>query len=378
MTFKFVVASDSFKESCTSKEACEAMEKGIKKVFPKADVIHAPMADGGEGTTQALVESTNGEYVTKKVKGPLGNTIPAKIGILGGGKTAVVEMASASGIHLVAKEKRNPYLTSTFGTGELIKHCLDMNIKHIILGIGGSATNDGGIGMAKALGTRFLNSSGNDVPEGGGYLHLLSKIDITNIDARLNDCEISVASDVTNPLCGPDGASNVFGPQKGATPEMVEKLDKNLHHYDTIIQKDLGKNIGKIPGSGAAGGLGAGLLAFTNCELQPGIELVTEYAGLKEKLKGAHYCFTGEGQIDFQTKFGKTPYGVMKAAKEVDKNTKVVAIAGSVGEGVEELYDVGFDGVFSTIPEPKTLEELLINGEDNIAKTVESICRLIK
>ena len=375
---KFVVASDSFKESCTAKEACQAMEKGIKKVFPKANITHAPMADGGEGTTQALVESTKGKYVAKEVKDPLGNTITADIGILGEGKTAVIEMANASGIHLVPKEKRNPLLTSTFGTGELIKHCLDMSINHIILGIGGSATNDGGTGMAKALGVRFLDASGSSLPEGGGQLHNLSNIDRSNIDSRLNDCLISVASDVSNPLYGPDGASNVFGPQKGATPEMIKKLDENLQHYDSIIQKDLNKNIGKIPGSGAAGGLGAGLLAFTHCELQAGIELVTKYAGLKEKLENSDYCFTGEGQIDFQTKFGKTPYGVMKAAKEVDEAIKVVAIAGSVGEGVEELYEEGFDGVFSTIPEPKSLDELLIDGEKNITKTVESICRLIK
>jgi len=375
---KFVVASDSYKESCTAKEASLAMEKGIKRVFPKANVVHAPMADGGEGTTQALVESTNGKYVTKEVQDPLGNTIKADIGVLGDGKTAVIEMANASGIHLVPKEKRNPLSTSTFGTGELIKHCLDMGINHIILGIGGSATNDGGMGMAKALGVRFLNSSGESLSEGGGQLGDLSKIDISNIDSRLKDSLISVASDVSNPLCGSNGASNVFGPQKGATPEVIKELDENLQHYDSIIQKDLNKNIGEIPGSGAAGGLGAGLIAFTNCELQPGIELVTEYAGLKEKLADADYCFTGEGQIDFQTKFGKTPYGVMKAAKEVDEDIKVVAIAGSVGEGVEELYEEGFDGVFSTIPEPQSLDELLANGEENITKTVESICRLIK
>lgn len=378
MTMKFVVASDSYKESCTAKEASLAMEKGIKRVFPKASVVHAPMADGGEGTTQALVESTNGKYVTKEVQDPLGNMVTADIGILGDGKTAVIEMANASGIHLVPKEKRNPLSTSTFGTGELIKHCLDMGINHIILGIGGSATNDGGMGMAKALGVRFLNSSGESLSEGGGQLGDLSKIDTSNIDSRLKDSLISVASDVSNPLCGSDGASNVFGPQKGATPEMIKELDENLQHYDSIIQKDLNKNIGEIPGSGAAGGLGAGLIAFTNCELQPGIELVTEYAGLKEKLADADYCFTGEGQIDFQTKFGKTPYGVMKAAKEVDENIKVVAIAGSVGEGVEELYEEGFDGVFSTIPEPQSLDELLANGEENITKTVESVCRLIK
>lgn len=378
MSLKFVLAPDSFKESCTAQEVCVAMEKGIRRVFPEAEVVSVPMADGGEGTTRALVDPTNGRFVQKEVTGPLGNPITAEIGVLGDGETAVIEMASASGLHLVPKEKRNPYETSTFGTGELIKSCLDEGMTKIVLGIGGSATNDGGTGMAKALGVRFLDKEREELLEGGGYLHLLDKIDATNIHPGLADCQIFVASDVTNSLYGEDGASVVFGPQKGATPEMVEKLDANLRHYDKILQRDLRKDIAEVSGSGAAGGLGVGLLAFTYCSMENGVELIIEYAGLKEKLEGADYCFTGEGQMDFQTKFGKTPYGVMKAAKQVDPNIKVVAVAGSIGENIETLYEEGFDGIFSIIPRPSKLEDLLENGKENIAQTVESICRLIK
>jgi len=287
-------------------------------------------------------------------------------------------MASASGIHLVTKEDRNPLITSTYGTGQLIKECLDMGIQNIILGIGGSATNDGGSGMARALGIRFLDANGNDIPEGGGHLDQLDQIDLSGVHPGLAACEIAIASDVSNPLYGEHGASAVFGPQKGASPEMVQQLDKNLQHYDQIIQRDVHKNVGQIPGSGAAGGLGAGLLAFTNSHLETGINLVIEYTGLKDKLQGADYCLTGEGQIDFQTKFGKTPYGVMKTAKAIEPNIKVIAIAGSLGEDIETLYDEGFDGVFGTIPNASDLQTLLQDGKQNIQRTTESICHLIK
>ncbi|OYQ65180.1 glycerate kinase [Aerococcus sp. 1KP-2016] len=378
MPLKFVVAPDSFKESCTALEACQAMAAGIRRVFPDAEIVEVPMADGGEGTTQALVDATAGRIIEKEVTGPLGDPVVADLGILGDGQTAVIEMASASGIHLVTKEDRNPLITSTYGTGQLIKECLDMGIQNIILGIGGSATNDGGSGMARALGIRFIDANGNDIPEGGGHLDQLDQIDLSDVHPGLAACEIAIASDVSNPLYGEHGASAVFGPQKGATPEMVQKLDKNLQHYDQIIQRDVHKNVGQIPGSGAAGGLGAGLLAFTNSHLETGIDLVIEYTGLKDKLQGADYCLTGEGQIDFQTKFGKTPYGIMKTAKAVDPNIKVVAIAGSIGENIETLYEEGFDGVFGTIPKASDLQTLLQHGKENIQRTTESICRLIK
>lgn len=378
MPLKFVVAPDSFKESCTALEACQAMAAGIRRVFPDAEIVEVPMADGGEGTTQALVDATAGRIIEKEVTGPLGDPVVADLGILGDGQTAVIEMASASGIHLVTKEDRNPLITSTYGTGQLIKECLDMGIQNIILGIGGSATNDGGSGMARALGIRFLDANGNDIPEGGGHLDQLDQIDLSGVHPGLAACEIAIASDVSNPLYGEHGASAVFGPQKGASPEMVQQLDKNLQHYDQIIQRDVHKNVGQIPGSGAAGGLGAGLLAFTNSHLETGIDLVIEYTELKDKLQGADYCLTGEGQIDFQTKFGKTPYGVMKTAKAIEPNIKVIAIAGSIGDDIETLYDEGFDGVFGTIPKASDLQTLLQDGKQNIQRTTESICHLIK
>lgn len=375
---KFVLAPDSFKESMTAKEVCEAMESGIRKVFPDADIVHVPMADGGEGTVQALVDATGGTVVEKMVTGPLGTPVQAFYGLLGDKITAVIEMASASGIHYVNKETRNPLITTTYGTGELIKECLDNGCKKIILGIGGSATNDGGSGMARALGAVFMDENGNEIPQGGGYLSQLSRIDISNIHPKLAECVIEIASDVSNVLCGEEGASAVFGPQKGATPEMVRILDKNLEHYAQIVQRDIGREILSVPGGGAAGGLGAGLIAFTNCTMSKGIDIVIRYSDLKQKMEGADYCFTGEGQIDFQTKFGKTPYGVMKAAKEVDSGIRVVAVAGSLGRDIESLYEEGFTSIFGIIPTASDIETLLKTGKENIARTCQSICRLIK
>ncbi|SCP95559.1 glycerate kinase family protein [Anaerobium acetethylicum] len=375
---KFVLAPDSFKESMTAKEVCESMEYGIRKVFPDADIVHVPMADGGEGTVQALVDATVGTIAEMMVTGPLGSQVQAVYGILGDGTTAVIEMASASGIQYVNKETKNPLITTTYGTGELIKECLDRGCKKIILGIGGSATNDGGSGMARALGALFLDEDGNEIPQGGGYLSQLSKIDITQMHPKLAECMIEIASDVTNVLCGKEGASAVFGPQKGATPEMVSTLDRNLEHYANIVRRDIGRDILCAAGGGAAGGLGAGLIAFTNCKMSKGIDIVIRYSNLKEKLQGADYCFTGEGQIDFQTKFGKTPYGVMKAAKEVDPDIKVVAVAGCLGKDIESLYEEGFTSIFGIIPTASDIETLLKTGKENIARTCESICRLIK
>lgn len=375
---KFVLAPDSFKGSMTAKEVCEAMESGIRKVCPDAEIIHVPMADGGEGTTQALVDASNGTLVRKTVTGPLGNQVEAMYGILGDGQTAVIEMASASGIQLVDKNTKNPLITTTYGTGELIKECLNKGIKKIILGIGGSATNDGGAGMAAALGVKLLDRNGQEIPWGGGSLDKLDHIDVSEVDPRLADCSIEVACDVTNPLCGPTGASNVFGPQKGATKEMIEVLDRNLRHYANIILRDLGHDIAEKPGAGAAGGLGGGLLAFTKSTLKPGVEIVIEYANLREKLKGADFCFTGEGGIDFQTKFGKTPYGVARTAKDVSEDIIVLGVAGMIGEGIDSLYEVGFDAIFGIAPGASELEKLLLDGSVNIARTTENIVRLIK
>ncbi len=374
----FLLAPDSFKESMTAKEVCEAMEIGIKRAIPDAECIHVPMADGGEGTVQSLVDATGGILMMKEVTGPLGTPVMAQYGILGDGKTGVIEMASASGIHYVSKETKNPLITTTFGTGELIRECIEQGIIDIILGIGGSATNDGGTGMAAALGYKFLDKNGYELPLGGGYLGELDKIDTSEVIPQLKKVNILVASDVTNPLCGERGASAVFGPQKGATPEMVQLLDKNLRHYSKVVKEQIGIDMVDVPGAGAAGGLGGGLIAFTNSTMKKGIEIVIEYTNLKEKLQNVDYCFTGEGGIDFQTKFGKAPYGVAQAAKSVNRGIKVIALAGYVGQDVETLYDEGFDAIFGIVPGAADIDTLLVKGKENVGRTSESIARLLK
>ncbi|MGW9528187.1 glycerate kinase family protein [Paenibacillus terrae] len=372
----FVLAPDSFKESMTAKEVCIAMEKGLRKVYPAANYVHIPMADGGEGTVQSLVDATGGQLRYIEVTGPLGEPVTAAYGLLGDGTTAAIEMASASGIHLVNKDNKNPLKTTTYGTGELIRECLNQGIRKIIIGIGGSATNDGGTGMAEALGARFLDAKGNTLPRGGGSLGELASIDISSLDERLQQVQLIVACDVTNPLCGAHGASHVFGPQKGATPEMVQQLDANLAHYADVVKRQLGKDVRDLPGAGAAGGLGAGLLIFTQAVLQKGIEIVIEYTGLKQKLANADIVFTGEGGIDFQTKFGKTPYGVAQAAKQSGK--KVIAVAGYVGEGIDTLYQEGIDAVFGIVPGASELDKLLVEGPQNVERTCENIARLLQ
>lgn len=372
---KYVVAPDSFKESMTAKEVCNAMEKGIKKADPAAEVIKVPMADGGEGTVDSLVDTTNGQRVTVEVTGPLGNKISAYYGILGNGTTAVIEMAKASGLEIVEKEKRNPMITTTFGTGELIRDALDHNVKEIIIGLGGSSTNEGGSGMAQALGAKLLDQHKHQIPFGGGNLDKLDKIDISALDTRLQDTKIILASDVTNPLIGKDGASRVFGPQKGATPEMVEKLENNLQHYAKIIKRDLNKDVASVSGAGAAGGLGAGLMAFTTCEMRRGVDLAIEVTKLEEKIRDADYVFTGEGGTDFQTKFGKTPYGVAKLGKKYHK--PVISLAGYLGEGIDSLYSEGFTAIFGIIPGACDLPTALKNGPSNVVRTTENIVRLL-
>jgi glycerate kinase len=370
----FVLAPDSFKESMTAKEVCIAMEKGIKRALPEAECIQVPMADGGEGTVQSLVDATDGKILPVTVTGPLSTPVEASVGILGDGVTAVIEMASASGIHFVNKETKNPLITTTYGTGELIKAALDKGVQKIIIGIGGSATNDGGAGMAQALGVKLLDEKGEELGFGGGALGRLASVDVSGIDPRLKDTKIFVASDVTNPLCGERGASHVFGPQKGATPEMVQTLDANLAHYAAVLKEQLSKDLIDFPGAGAAGGLGAGLLAFTNAELRRGIELVIDFTGLERKVAKADFVLTGEGGIDFQTQYGKTPYGVAQAAKKYGK--PVIALAGYVGE-VDVLYDKGIDAIFGILPKATSLEEALASGQENIEKTAENIARLI-
>lgn len=373
---KFVLAPDSFKESMTAKEVCVAMEKGIRKVFSDAEIVHVPMADGGEGTVESLVDATNGykEYV--EVQGPLPKQkVRAYYGILEDKKTAVIEMAQASGLMLVDPKVRNPLVTTTYGTGELIKAALNKGVSTIIIGIGGSATVDGGIGMAQALGVKFTDKYGNNIEPTGSNLAKIDKISMENLDKRVKKVNFIIASDVENILTGKKGAAAVFGPQKGATPDEVELLDKGLIHYAEIIRRDIGKNVEDIAGSGAAGGLGAGLIAFLDAKLQSGVEVVANTVKLAEKISQADYVFTGEGGMDFQTKYGKTPFGVAQVAKKYQK--PVFAEAGYLGERIEELYDIGISAIFGIVDKSESIEESLEKGPQNVERTTENIARLI-
>lgn len=375
---KIVIAMDSFKGCMTALDASNAFEAGLRKAIENAQVIKLPMADGGEGTVQSLVDATNGKIIKEWVTGPLGEPVEAFYGLLGDGKTAVIEMAAASGLPLVPSEKRNPLITTTFGTGELIKKALEAGCREFLIGIGGSATNDGGAGMAQALGVRLLDTEGQELPFGGGALRSLAKIDITNIDCRLLESKITVACDVDNPLCGEGGAAHVYGPQKGASPEMVLQLDEALLHFAKIVSQDLDKEILDVKGSGAAGGLGGGMIAFLNAKLMRGIEMVIEKANLEEAVKGADLVITGEGQIDQQTIYGKTPIGVAKVAKKY--NIPVVAVAGSIGKNADIVHSHGIDCVFSLIDRPITLEAAMekSNAMEMMERSAEEIGNLIK
>jgi glycerate 2-kinase len=370
---KIVLAPDSFKGSLTANEACEAMEKGILRVYKNANIVKIPMADGGEGTLQSLIDATGGKIHHAMVRNPIGETIRASYGILGDGKTAVIEMAEASGLNLVPERLRNPMMTTTYGTGELILAALEKGCRHFILGIGGSATNDGGAGMAQALGAKLLDSSGREIGPGGGSLSNLHKIDISSLHPGLKECTFLVACDVDNPLCGPNGASAVFGPQKGASPSMVQQLDQNLEHLAKIIERDFGKKVKDVPGAGAAGGLGAGMLAFLDSKLKNGVDIVLEAVSFREKIQGADLIISGEGRVDFQTLRGKTPYGVAKAAKTF--GIPVVLIAGSIGEGIDGLYNHGVESVFSMVNRPMSLEEAMNNAAFLLEKITEQIIR---
>ncbi len=372
---KIVIAMDSFKESMTAKEACEAAKRGIKKACKNADIMLIPMADGGEGTVQALVDASNGKLFKEIVTGPLGETVEGFFGILGNSETAVIEMASASGLELVPHENRNPLITTTRGTGELILKALDKGVKKIIMGIGGSATNDGGVGMAQALGVRFLTENNSKEITGGGDLQKIIEIDVSGIDPRIKETEFLIACDVSNPLTGEQGASAVFGPQKGATLEMVEILDSGLKNLALNIKNSLNIDVENIPGAGAAGGLGAGSIAFLNARLQKGVDIVIDCVGLNEKMQGADFVITGEGRIDGQSIFGKTPIGVAKIAKE--NGAFVIGLAGSLGEGYEKVYDSGIDCAFSIVNGICDLEKALANGAENLEKTAYNIGKLL-
>jgi glycerate 2-kinase len=373
---KVIIAPDSFKESLSALEVANAIEKGFRDIFPEAEYVKIPMADGGEGTVQSLVDATGGRIVKTEVTGPLGDRVQAFFGVLGDGKTAVIEMAAASGLHLVPSEKRNPLVTTTRGTGELILAALNEGAEHIIIDIGGSATNDGGAGMIQELGGRLLDRNGKEIGPGGGSLSELADIDLSGLDVRLKHVKIEVACDVDNPLTGPKGASAIFGPQKGATPEMVAILDKNLQHYADAIERVLGKQVKDIPGAGAAGGLGAGLLAFLDAELKRGVEIVLETVKFHERIQDASLVITGEGRIDGQTIFGKTPIGVAKAAKRY--NIPVIAIAGSVSDDSDVVLSHGIDALYSIVPGIIPLEKALANAEYYVVKTARNIAAACK
>lgn len=373
---KFVLAPDSFKESMSAKTAAFAMKKGIMKVFPEAECVIVPMADGGEGTLESLVSATEGEIIKTDVIGPLGKKVTAEYGLLGDSETAVIEMASASGLQLIKPEDRNPLHTTSYGTGQLIKHALDKGVNRILIGIGGSATNDGGVGMLQALGVSFKDKDGEELVFGGGALKHLHTIDMSGLDERIHNVQIDVACDVNNPLIGPTGASAIFGPQKGATRDMVTILDHNLTHYAKVIKEQLGEDIAFVAGAGAAGGMGAGLLAFLSARLKKGIDLVIEYTRLEEYVKDADFVFTGEGSIDGQTLYGKTPYGVATVAKKY--SVPVIAFAGKIGNDIDALYENGFNAIVGILKEVTSLKESLESGESNLAFATENVCRILK
>ena len=373
---KIVIAPDSFKESLSSMEVASAIEAGFKAIYPAAEYVKLPIADGGEGTVAALVEATSGELVDVSVTGPLGTPVESFYGRSGDGLTAVIEMAAASGLDLVPPAQRNPLKTTSFGTGELILHALDSGVRNFIIGIGGSATNDGGIGMLQALGAQLQDASNEQIGYGGGSIGQLSKIDISSLDSRLKDCRIQVACDVDNPLTGERGASAIFGPQKGATPEMVAELDSNLAHFAELIRRDLGKDIEQSAGAGAAGGMGAALLAFLDADLRPGVEIVVEAIKLADAVQGASLVITGEGRMDKQTVFGKAPIGVARVAAA--QQVPVIGLAGSLGEGVEAVYDHGIMAVFSVVLGPCSLEQALKEASTNVEMTARNVAAVLK
>ncbi|GLO67443.1 MULTISPECIES: glycerate kinase [Oceanobacillus] len=373
---KIVIAPDSFKESMTAQQAAEAIAKGVKSVFQdKLDLELIPMADGGEGTIQSLADALDGTTHSKKVTGPLGNSVIANYAISGDKTTAIIEMAEASGIALVPSEIRNPLKTTTHGTGQLIQAALDHNVEKIILGIGGSATNDGGAGMVEALGGKLLNSEGNSIPSGGGSLIDLDDIDLSNLDKRLQDVQIIVACDVDNPLLGEYGASAIYGPQKGADKKMVSDLDSALSNYHDVLERVTKKSVKDIPGAGAAGGLGAGLLAFLHAKLEPGVEIVLKETNFYERVVDADLVLTGEGKIDGQTIYGKTPIGVAKATKRF--NIPVIALSGTLGTDYEKVYNHGIDAAFSIVQGPCDLEDALKNGPNYLEGLARNVAKLL-
>lgn len=368
---KIVIAPDSYKESLSAQQVATQIELGFREIFPDAHYVKLPVADGGEGTVEAMVAATNGKIIRLDVTGPLGETVNAFYGLSGDESCAYIEMAAASGLELVPAAQRDPLITTSYGTGELIRNALDKGVEHFIIGIGGSATNDGGSGMVQALGAQLLNKEGRQIGYGGGQLPELVSIDMSQFDSRIKHCRFEVACDVTNPLLGEEGASAVFGPQKGATAELVKQLDNALAHYAEVIRRELDIDVLSIAGGGAAGGMGVALHAFCHAELRRGIEIVTEALGLDELVRDATLVITGEGRIDSQTIHGKVPIGVARVAKRYNK--PVIGIAGSLTKDVGVVHQHGLDAVFSVLYTICTLEEALDNAAENVRLSARNI-----
>ncbi|UWG99084.1 glycerate kinase [Dehalobacter sp. DCM] len=371
---KVVIAPDSFKGSLNAIAVARAMEKGILQVDPTIQTRLIPMADGGEGTVDAVVTALGGSIVPVRVSGPSGIPVESFYGVLPDSKTAVIELAAASGLNLLSVAERNPLWTTSYGFGELIKKALDDGARKLILGIGGSATNDGGVGMARALGVKFLDRNAGEIAPGGGNLSELDRIDASGLDDRLTRTDIVVACDVTNPLCGPQGASAVYGPQKGATPEMVTRLDRNLCHYGECLARSTGHAVKDIPGAGAAGGVGAALMAFLGAKLLPGAQIIMDIAELDRVLDGANFVLTGEGRTDKQTQFGKVPMAI--ASKAVNHHIPVVCLSGAITEDAASLYAYGFSGIFSIVEGPISLDEAMQETAPLLERAAERILRL--
>lgn len=381
---KIVIAPDSFKSSLSSVQASEAISEGIRRVVPHAQVVRIPMADGGEGTVESLVGSTGGQYRTLEVTGPVGGPVEAIYGILGevGRKndstilTAVIEMSAAAGLTLISPDKRNPLYTSTYGVGQLIRDALDHGCRDFILGIGGSGTNDCGCGMAQALGVRFLDRNRDEItePMSGVHLGRVSSIDITSLDPRLAESHFVVACDVQNPLLGPTGATRMYGRQKGADAETLDILETNMNHIITQIEALVGSSIRAIPGTGAAGGIGASLIAFANATLQSGVEIMLHYSRFVERLYGVDLVFTGEGQLDGQTVYGKTVAGIASAAEKL--NIPVVALVGAIGPDARKVLEIGVRAYFSIASGPTTSEEAILHTAVNLSNTAEQVMRI--
>ena len=373
---KVIIAPQSFKGSVSALAAAKALQRGVLAAVPEANTVLVPVADGGDGTLDALVDSTNGQFFRSVVTGPLGQPIEAMWGVMGDGQTAVVEMARASGLALVPPKSRNPRLTTTHGTGQIIREALDRKVSHIIVGLGGSATNDGGAGMANALGALFLDEEGRPIPVGGAALARLDRVDASNLHPKLSSTTIVGATDVTNPLCGPTGASAIYGPQKGASAEVVAELDAALLNFAQVLHRDLGQDVADLPGAGAAGGLGAGLIAFAGAQLRSGIDMVCDVLGFDNHLEGANLVITGEGRADQSTIYDKAPVGVARRA--LRQGVPTVLLAGSLGPGYEELQHHGIAGVVCIADQPMSFAQSLNRTEELLEAAAQRTIRLLR